>query len=165
MAKADLPIIEALRNTASLLEKSRDYQWGHMGACNCGFLAQEISHLKKAEIHRRAMQRYGDWNEQLNDYCPTSGLLMDDLITTLITFGFTTEDLKNLEKLADGAVLRRLSPEERYLRHNVKADVVTYLRTWAAMLEEQMLKEVSITDLEKKTAAVLMPAWQEHAFH
>jgi hypothetical protein len=34
-----------------------------MGACNCGFLAQEITHLRKAEIHSRAMQSTGDWNE------------------------------------------------------------------------------------------------------
>jgi hypothetical protein len=67
MAKASLELIEALRKTANKLTNSNNYQWGHMGACNCGFLAQEVTQFRKEEIHARAMQRYGDWSEQLND--------------------------------------------------------------------------------------------------
>lgn len=73
MARASFEIIQALRNTAQTISKSTTYQWGHMGLCNCGFLAQEITHLRKEQIHTRAMQRHGDWTEQLNDYCFTSG--------------------------------------------------------------------------------------------
>ena len=67
MAKATPFLIEAIRNTARSLEKSEKYQWGHMGSCNCGHLAQELTRLNASEIHQRAMQKYGDWNEQLND--------------------------------------------------------------------------------------------------
>jgi glutaredoxin-related protein len=69
MEKPSLPLIMAIRSAAVKLESSTIYQWGHMGACNCGFLAQEVTKLTKEEIHARAMMRHGDWTEQLNDYC------------------------------------------------------------------------------------------------
>ena len=142
MAKASLEVIDALRNTAKRLEQSNQYQWGHMGLCNCGFLAQEVTKLTKAEIHTRAMQSSGDWNEQLNDYCPTSGLPMDNLISELLALGFDADDLKHLERLSDGRVLQQLPLEKRNLHHNSKKDTVTYMRTWAGLLEEELLGEI-----------------------
>src|SRR6478736_5494778 len=101
MAKATETLIEALRNTSRSIEKSSLYQWGHMGACNCGFLAQEVTKLTKAEIHRMAMQSSSDWSEYLNDYCPVNGLPCDDRFSKLIDSGFDSDDLKHLEKLSD----------------------------------------------------------------
>ncbi|MFZ6013553.1 MAG: hypothetical protein ACOYXT_24645 [Bacteroidota bacterium] len=144
MAKASLQVIDALRATAAELETSAIYQWGHMGSCNCGFLAQKITHLKKDEIHSRAMQRYGDWSDQINDYCPTSGLPMDDLISEMVAFGLDADDLKHLERLSDHVVLRALPPEQRNLKHNVKADVILYLMTWASLLESKLLEEITL---------------------
>jgi hypothetical protein len=144
MATKSPEIIEVLRSTASTLEKSNAYQWGHMGACNCGFLAQQITHLKKEDIHQRAMQGHGDWSEQLNDYCPTSGLLFDDLISTMLAFGFDRDDLKHLERLSDARVLRNLSVEQRNLQYNKRDDVVLYLRTWADALENELLDSVKL---------------------
>jgi hypothetical protein len=71
MAHSTFPVIQALRDTAQRLATQAPYQWGHMGSCNCGHLAQTITNLTKGEIHARAMQRYGDWERQLIDYCPT----------------------------------------------------------------------------------------------
>lgn len=150
MAKASIKIIEVLRKTATKLMASPTYQWGHMGSCNCGFLAQEITQYSSADIHSRAMQKHGDWNEQLNDYCPTSGLLMDDLITTMLDFGFDSDDLKHLEKLSDKNILQYLPIEERYLNHNYKSDVVKYLNTWADVLAEKIAEKVSLADLKKE---------------
>lgn len=144
MAKTTPEVINAIRNTALALSQSSDYQWGHMGACNCGHLAQQITHLRKDEIHSRAMQRYGDWSEQLNDYCPTSGLAMDDLISDMLAFGFDADDLKNLERLSDGNVLRSLPFEQRNLKHNSKDDVVLYLNAWANQLEQQLLNTITL---------------------
>jgi hypothetical protein len=147
MAKASIELIEILRKTANKLEQSQVYQWGHMGSCNCGFLAQEITHLRKDEIHNRAMQGYGDWSEQLNDYCPTSGLPMDDLISEMIAFGFDADDLKNLERLSDKRILQQLPLEARNLHYNYKHDVVKYLRTWATMMEEDLISKIKLHDL------------------
>jgi hypothetical protein len=145
MARSSLQLIDALRATARKLNDSNLYQWGHMGACNCGFLAQEITRLRKEEIHTRAMQRHGDWNEQLNDYCPTSGLPMDDLISELLAFGFDIDDLKHLERLSDPKVLQTLAPDTRNLTRNIKADVVLYINTWADLLEAQLLNNIQLT--------------------
>lgn len=151
MTKIAFELIQALRNTARTLETSTFYQWGHMGLCNCGFLAQQVTALTKEEIHHRAMQGHGDWTEQLNDYCPASGLPMDDLISSLLDFGFSREELASLEKLADPAVLQALPAHHRYLKHNAKEDAVLYLNTWAALLESELLCNVEIeSGLAKK---------------
>ncbi len=148
MATITVELIQALRNTARTLGSTNSYQWGHMGLCNCGFLAQEVTSLTKQEIHTRAMQGHGDWSEQLNDYCPTSGMPMDDLISRLLTFGFTREELTNLEKLADPSVLQALPLNSRYLKHNSKSDAILYLETWANVLEEKLITSIQLPELE-----------------
>lgn len=148
MAKPSVNLIMALRNTAKTLALSKNYQWGHMGSCNCGFLAQEVTKLSKSEIHSRAMQKYGDWNDQLNDYCPTSGLLMDNLITDMLNAGLTRTDLQHLEKLSDKTILQKLPASRRNLSHNVKNDVVLYLNTWANLLEEEFTAKVKIPEMK-----------------
>jgi hypothetical protein len=144
MARASFEVIDALRRTAKKLQSDTPYMWGHMGSCNCGNLAQEITKLSKAQIHAYAMQGRGDWNEQLNDYCDTSQLPMDLLIHELLTAGFDLNDLKNLEKLSDNAILERLPIEKRYLKHNLREDVVVYLNEWANLLEEQYLDRIQL---------------------
>jgi hypothetical protein len=154
MAKATVEVIQALRATAQDLLKSDSYQWGHMGLCNCGFLAQQITQLRKDQIHSRAMERHGDWTEQLNDYCPTSGFGMDQLITEMLAFGFDSEDLKHLERLSSAEVLSMLPLEERNLHHNVKGDVVKYLSLWATLLENKLVEEIQLSPVE------LMPMFE-----
>lgn len=146
MTKVSEEIITVLRSTAEQLMASPDYQWGHMGACNCGFLAQEVTRLSKGEIHKRAMQGYGDWNEQLNDYCPTSGLLFDDVITALLSAGFDVDDLKNLETLSSPEVLGRLNG--LHLLQNRKEDVALYLNTWADVLENDLFASSALSPVE-----------------
>jgi len=155
MARASTTIISALRNTARRISKSTTYQWGHMGLCNCGFLAQEITKLNKEEIHQRAMQRHGDWSEQLNDYCPTSGLAMDSLITELLHAGFDTTDLKHLERLDDTRILERLPHDRRYLSYNIQADVALYLNTWAELLEATLIEHIMLPSYLSKETSIL----------
>jgi hypothetical protein len=144
MAKATAQVIQVLRKTASKLSKSNSYQWGHMGACNCGFLAQEITRKEKRDIHASAMIGHGDWSEQLNDYCPTSGLPMDEIISEMTRFGFDIDDLIQLEKLSNVSILSRVNEP---LRHNLKKDVVRYMETWAALLEDEMVDEISLSNV------------------
>src|SRR5688572_29236021 len=158
MARPGYEILSVLQKTADHIQHSSSYQWGHMGLCNCGFLAQQISHLKKEEIHRRAMQRHGDWTEQLNDYCATSGLPMDDLISEMLSIGFDTDDLRHLERLSSPVVLRSMPPENRNLKHNVKEDVVKYLRVWAELIESQLLAEIALPEFDRiKNVEVISP--------
>ena len=137
MAKPLTSVILALRETAQRLEKSDAYQWGHMGQCNCGFLAQVVTQTSAREIHARAMQGHGDWSEQLHDYCPSTGLPMDSLIEALISFGFDREDLVHLERLSDAQVLSIMPERGIHLKHNCKPDAIAYLRAWSSLLESK----------------------------
>lgn len=144
MARPNPELIEALRRTARKLQSGAPYQWGHMGGCNCGNLAQELTKLNKDQIHRYAMQRYGDWNEQVDDFCPTSQLPLDVIINEMLNAGLMLEDLKHLEKLDDREVLLRFPIEKRFLKHNVREDVVTYMNAWADLLEEKILEKIKL---------------------
>lgn len=154
MAQANEQVIGALRLAIAQLQKSNSYQWGHMGSCNCGYVAQHVTRLTPAEIHRRALLRHGDWTEQLNDYCPTSGLPFDDVISEMLTAGFERTDLQHLERLSDPSVLNHLPEGKRHLRHNVREDVVQYLSAWAALLEDEFSGRVTLPELTPEAVAV-----------
>ena len=132
MARANAELIGALRRTAERLSGDVSYQWGHMGMCNCGHLAQSITGLASAEIHQWALIREGDWEQQARDYCPASGHLIDVVLAAMFDLGLTRDDVRHLEKLSDPAVIGRIG---RYLRCNSREDVILYMKTWAEMLE------------------------------
>jgi hypothetical protein len=133
MATPNLDLIRALRVTADRLAGDTTYQWGHMGMCNCGHLAQAITGLTPAEIHDSALEREGDWEQQARDYCPTSGQLIDHVLAAMFSLGLYRDDIRDLEKLAGNDVVRRMG---RYPKHNRRDDVVDYMRAWADLLEE-----------------------------
>jgi hypothetical protein len=132
MARANHDLVSALRRTAERLSADVSYQWGHMGMCNCGHLAQSITGLAGAEIHRSALIREGDWEQQAKDYCPTSGNLIDVVLASMFDLGLNRDDIRHLEKLSDPEVVRRVG---RYLRFNNRDDVILYMQTWAELLE------------------------------
>ena len=147
MARPNLRLISAIRSTARRLSLDAPYQWGHMGSCNCGHLAQQITRVSKADIHRFAMHSEGSWTDQSRAYCPTSGLPMDLLISAMIDCGLAIEDLEHLEKLSDPAVLKHLGVKS--LRYNHREHVVRYMEAWAELLERDLLSRISVTNLEK----------------
>lgn len=151
MARPNLELIDALRRTARNLKNGAPYQWGHMGGCNCGNLAQELTKLNRDQIHKYAMQRYGDWNEQVDDYCSTSQMPIDLVISEMLSAGLLLEDIKHLEKLDDRQVLIRFPLNVRHLNHNVRNDVVAYMNAWAELLEEQLLEKIVLPDLQEMT--------------
>lgn len=149
MALPKPALIQAIRNTAKKLANSPQYQWGHMGSCNCGHLVQEITQLSRAQIHEYAMRtRGGDWSEQAMDFCPTSGYLMDQVISIMLDAGMELADFKHLERLSDKEVLALLPEDARHLRHNRREDVVKYMNAWADSLEEKLIQQVSLPSWE-----------------
>jgi len=144
MATPNKKLIEAIRSAALKINISNNYQWGHMGACNCGFLAQELSDLSKGQIHEYAMRGHGDWTEQVEGFCPTSNFPMDLLISELISNGLKLEDLINLERLKDKEVLNLIPMEKRNsLKHNSAKDVSLYMTTWADLLESKINEKLN----------------------
>ncbi|MGK7394843.1 MAG: hypothetical protein ACNS62_09725 [Candidatus Cyclobacteriaceae bacterium M3_2C_046] len=150
MAKPTPELIQALRNAAIKIRKGAPYQWGHMGSCNCGHLAQEITHLTQSDIHKYALRRYGDWSEQTDEYCPTSGYPLDHIISEMLKIGLDRDDLKHLERLSDPEILRQLPADKRHLKYNYKADVVTYMEIWADLLEAKLFLQKNLHLLNEK---------------
>lgn len=137
MARASVALVAALRSTAARLAAQATYSWGHLGMCNCGHLVQTLCALPPASIHAIALERTGDWEQLANDYCPTSGYAIDDVIGALLDAGLCTRDIGHLEKLDDPRVLAALAGGHRWLRRNVREDVVAYMTTWAGLLEAE----------------------------
>jgi hypothetical protein len=147
MAQPSLKIISALRKTAKQLSAGHRYEWGHMGSCNCGNLAQAITSFSRAEIQKYALEKRGDWSEQLIDYCPTSGYPMDMIIERMMDYGFNQQDLRNLEWLSDKEVLSKLE-KGKYLNRNNRLDTILYLNTWANLLEDKILDKIKLPNFE-----------------
>jgi hypothetical protein len=148
MAKPTLTLADAMRRTVRRLREGASYQWGHMGMCNCGNLAQEITQMSEAEIHAHALRtREGDWSEQTAEYCAISRLPMDVVITKMMEAGLTAADLKHLEKLSDKAILQYIPAEKRNLVHNRREDVILYFEAWIDLLEDQLIADIELPDL------------------
>ena len=138
MAYANAELIRSLRTTATRLREGSDYQWGHLGMCNCGQLVQTITGEDRHHIHRAALARGGQWDDRVREYCPDSGHSIDTIIRMLLDQGLTTGDLADLEGLSDDRILRRLPSGRRYLERNQREDVIEYLETWADLLDEEL---------------------------
>jgi len=139
MARANRELVSVLRATATRLKAGAPYRWTHMGACNCGHLAQTVTQLTAEDIRRYALERRGEWAEQGLEFCPASGYPMDAILSALFGLGLSSDDLGQLEKLSDPAVLRRIPSELRtQLSYRERDHVVLYMRTFADVLEEQL---------------------------
>ena len=160
MARPNPELISAIENTFLNLSKGASYQWGHMGAFNCGNLAQELTQLTKGEIHAYAMQRHGDWSEQILEFCPTSGYPMDLMIEKMLLAGLTLEDLKHLENLSDPEILAMMSKEKRNsISKNSKEDVIYYMQNWANLLREKWIASqpnLEVLKIQKKLKSPLL---------
>jgi hypothetical protein len=153
MARANLELIKALRVTSARLQLGAAYRWTHMGACNCGHLAQTVTQLDAEDIRRYALERAGEWADQALEFCPTSGYPMDEILNTLIGLGLSREDIAHLEKLSAPQVLRRLPAELRsQLSYRERDHVVLYLNAFADLLEEALPVAAEVPVSERRVA-------------
>lgn len=137
MAYARLELIHALKTTALRIQEGAPFSWTHMGACTCGHLAQTLTELTAAEIHRRSLERQGDWSEQGDALCGASGLPIDVVHNAMLAAGLELRDLGELERLSGNEVLSTLPLGERNLDRRNPAHVVRYLNAFAALLEDR----------------------------
>jgi hypothetical protein len=129
-------LVHALRTVADRLAAGAPFQWGHMGHCNCGHLAQVVTRRTAAEIHQAAiLRRTGEWSEYANDYCP-SGALIDDVFEDLLAVGMTRQDIAHLEDLSDPDVLAAVG--RGHLRRNDRDDAIAYFRAYADLVERRL---------------------------
>jgi hypothetical protein len=139
MARASVRLVEALRVTAARIESGAEYAWTHMGACNCGHLAQTLTGRSANEIRRLSQDKRGEWADQALEYCPGSGYPIDHIIETMLELGLDQRDIADLEKLASSSVVARLPRELRLeLSYRRRDHVVAYFRAWADALELEL---------------------------
>ena len=143
MAIPNLALVDILRETADRIEAGADYQWSHFGKCNCGHLAQTATRLSAVQIHQNAFCRFAEWSEIPEDLCPQTGVLIDRVVDTLFELGLNASDLRHLEDLTDGEVLRNLLGGFRYLERNLRQDAIAYMRSWANLIEAQLPAQIA----------------------
>ncbi|MFW5883329.1 MAG: hypothetical protein ACOCVG_03080 [Verrucomicrobiota bacterium] len=157
MAYASRVLIRLLEETADRLESGADYSWSHMGRCNCGHLAQTVTKLHPAEIHRRALVKEAcDWSEiseHPRQYCPSTGYPFDHIVDALSEMGLSAADLRALENLSDRKVLKALPGGFRWLQRNRREDLILYLRTWSNL----MRREVAERQADREATAPSTP--------
>lgn len=145
MAKPNMELVEALRKTAHRLSNGAYYAWGNHGACNCGNLIQSVTSLSKEEILRYAQSGIGEWTELAEEYCGDTNVPVNLIMQKLKKLGLTSVDIHNIEYLRDHEVLKALPGGFRWLKRNVREDVIEYFETFANVLEEKLLSEIEIS--------------------
>jgi hypothetical protein len=165
MARPSARLVRALRTTADRLEQPEVvYQWSHYGHCTCGHVAQTITRLEPSTIYRAAFYRPGDWGEQAAqlgrtehpdygerpaidegayefeslDRCASTGSPLTAILATMYAAGLERDDVRHLERLSDGEVLRKLGKNTTGLEHARREHVIAYLRGFAELLEEKL---------------------------
>jgi hypothetical protein len=144
MAHPTIELIDALRKTAARLKEGVPYAWGNHGACNCGNLLQTVTHLSKEKILEYAHSGIGEWTELATDYCGITNAPVDLLLFELQKIGLTPSDIHNIEYLEDKEVLKNLPGGFRWLRKNVREDVIVYFETFAQLLEDKLSRHITI---------------------
>ena len=155
MAHPNIRLIAALREAAQNLRNGAHYAWGHHGSCNCGHVLQVVTELSKEEIIRHAQSVYGEWTEIAEEYCGVTNAPAYLLVSRLEKLGLTPTDIHNLEYLEDRAVLQSLPGGFRWLKKNVREDVIVYFETFAQMLEERLINNIQLPDVAEWQAATV----------
>lgn len=140
MANPSIKLVDALRQTAERLQNGATYAWGNHGSCNCGNLLQVVTNLSRQQILSYAHSGIGEWTELAEEYCSVSNTPVYLMISSLEEIGLTPTDIHNLEYLEDKSVLQQLPGGFRWLKKNVREDVIVYFQTFANMLEEKLQK-------------------------
>lgn len=151
MAYPNIALIETLQQAAKNLRAGAHYAWGSHGSCNCGHVLQVATKLSKEEIIRHAQTVHGEWTEIAEDYCGITNAPAYLLVSKLEKLGLTPTDIHNLEYLEDRKVLEALPGGFRWLKKNVREDVVVYFETMAERMEEELLKTILIPAVNEVT--------------
>ena len=144
MAHPNIALIGGLRKAAAGLVNGNYYAWGHHGACNCGHLLQATTQLSKEEILTYAHTGTGEWTEIAEEACSVTNTPYMLLLTKLQQLGLTPTDIHNIEYLEDHEVLNQLPGGFRWLKRNLRDDVIVYFNTYADLLEEKVARTIKI---------------------
>ena len=80
----------------------------------------------------------GAWEPEDVGACQVTGASIDFVFYSLTRLGLSATDIKQLERLSDPEVRRRLGTENVYFPHHVRENVISYMIEWADMLEKDL---------------------------
>jgi len=80
----------------------------------------------------------GAWEPEDVGACQVTGASIDFVFYSLNRLGLSATDIKQLERLSDPEVRRRLGTENVYFPHHVRENVISYMIEWADMLEKDL---------------------------
>lgn len=138
--------ISALIKAKQKLEEGADYFHGTYGKCNCGIVAQVVTGLSSKRIaeafsdselnNRVYLKTYGPvfFYAMAEESCSVTGMPINDIVSTLSEWGFTFQDLKELELLSN----------KKYntggYQMDSKTGLINYLENWIADLQSQVYR-------------------------
>lgn len=126
--------IQALEKTIYNLENDvYEYSWSNPNSCNCGVLAHALLGKRPSEA--------GLYNSPLRDnsekgafagvaFCMTSNMPLPEIFSSLKEAGFSFQDLKELEFLANPHIRMRAGMGDSRFDFNEKGSLITYLKAW-----------------------------------
>ena len=129
-------LADALRATAAVV-MTPEYDWGDAQRCNCGLLARELTGMTGQQLRefRRKHDWTGCWGDRVRSgTCPQTGEPLNAVMAKLFQAGLTSDDIINLEVLADRRILDRAGPCIFCRGHGVSK----YMLAWADMIDEQL---------------------------
>jgi hypothetical protein len=144
----DIKFANVLRETVRRIKAGADYNWCHMGRCNCGHIAQTITKKSPQEIHELALLKSGDWKDQSIEHCNSTGYTIDHIIESILAFGLSRQELAYIERLSNPQVLRHIEPARRkVLNFKKKEDVILYFNTWAKVIEDEYFTNTDVPEI------------------
>ena len=152
MAKPSLQLIDALKKAAKKIVEDKDsYNWKAIGACNCGTLVQVVTKYNAKEISSFGIKKHGDWQSISLLFDKQSEFEIDKIISRLLGMGMDLEDFTYLENLSCPNVLSFIG-KDICLTRDDPDHAILYLNSWAEMLEEELLQDISIEEIKKEYA-------------
>ena len=107
------------------------------------FFRHALDEARHARMfHEAAQQRAGDWGQQALEYCGQTGLEMDHILQKLLDLGLTRADIRDIERLSNSDVLRRMGGMATGVTHFARTDAIAYFEAWADLLEEQLPEDL-----------------------
>jgi len=105
---------------------------------------QATTQLTKEEIVTYAHSGTGEWTELAEENCSVTNAPVNLLLTKLQQLGLTPTDIHNIEYLEDRDVLGRLPGGFRWLKRNIRENVIEYFEAMATILEEKLMQHIAI---------------------
>ena len=111
----------------------------YTSGCNPPFQTGILSHAQTV---------HGEWSEISEEYCGVTNAPAYLLISKLEKLGLTPTDIHNLEYLEDRSVLENLPGGFRWLKRNLREDVILYFESFASLLEDRFLNAIPIPEFQ-----------------